>query len=193
MAKTTQPETPESEVIAVRRSTDLAMLDELDRILLGGDFNAEIVDDPALISVQIIRELLAAETDDDLEFVGAAQGWSELEGIPVEIQGFRWRPSQFAKEGETEPSGIYLVVFGNRMDDGEAVVLTTGSLNVVAQLSNLARRGRLPGVVRILTRSDKPSSAGFYPMRLVSTAEEIESRKAERVAARQATAPAPGA
>lgn len=187
MAKNTPAVADPSAVVAVRRSTDLAQLDELDRILMGGDMEAEVIDDPGEISRQIIAELLAAETDDDLEFVGTAQGWQELEGVPVEIQGFRWRPSDFTPDDpEKFHNSIYLVVFGNRMDDGEAVVLTTGSLNVCAQLSNLARRGSIPGAVRILARAEKPTKNNFYPLRLVSTPEEIERRKQERQTARAA-------
>lgn len=160
--------------IAIRRGSDLSALDDLDSILLGGDFNVEVIDDPELISKQMIAEILAAENDDEAELTGSAQGWAELEGIPIEIRDFRWRRSDF------ENSDIYVVVFGTRMDFGENVILTTGSLNVVAQLSNLARRGRLPAV-RILTRADKPTKSGFYPMQLVSTPEEIERRRQERL------------
>lgn len=186
MAKSQTPATAPDAVLAVRRSTDVAQLDELDRILMGGDFETEIIDDPNIISRQIVAELLAAENDDDLEFVGQAQGWQELEGIPIEIQGFRWRPSDFTPDDPTRPgNAIYLVVFGNRMDDGEAVVLTTGSLNVCAQLSNLARRGSIPGAVRMLARAEKPTRNNFYPLRLVSTPEEVERRKQARQTERE--------
>lgn len=161
-----------SQAVAVRGGNDLAQLDELDRILRGGDFNVEVVDDPESISKQIVAELLAATNDDELEFMGEAEGWSEYEGVPFQVDGFHWRPSDY------ENSAIYLVVFVRSMVDGERKVLTTGSLNITAQLSNLARRGKIPGCVRVLTRSEKPTKGGFHPHMLMRTPEEIEATRA---------------
>src|SRR5215831_20330122 len=92
-----------------RPSSDVAALDELDRIILGGEFNVEIIDDPAQISRDMVAQLLAAETDEDLEIVGEAQPWQDLEGVPVEIHGFRWRPS------DMEGTAVYLVINGTRL------------------------------------------------------------------------------
>jgi hypothetical protein len=154
----------ETTVIAVRKSTDLAALDELDRILRTGVAPTEQVEtDPDEIHRQIVAELLDAATDDELENVGSATPWQEMEGIPVTIQGFRWRPSEY-KEGPP----VFCVVFANRVDDGGRVVLTTGSAGVMAQLANLAKRERLPGAIRKLVRAEKPSKGGFYPLRLVT-------------------------
>lgn len=148
-----------SQVIAVRSHADVVSLDELDRILLTGELNVEIVDDPNEISRQIVAQLLAAETDDELENFGNAVGWRELAGVPMEIHGFHWRPSSFE-----EGAPVYFVVSATRLDTGEPVTLTTGSMNVLAQLSNLARRNQIPGAVRILFESENPTKAGFRPL-----------------------------
>ena len=158
-----------SDSLAIRSSADVASLDQLDEILRGGDFNVEVVDDPAEVSKQIVNELLNAKTDDELEYVGTAEGWGEYEGIPIEIRSFRWRPSDF------DNSAIYAVVFGTRLDTGDPVTLTTGSLNVMAALSNMARRGLFPGAIRILKRAEKPTKANFYPHFLVRTDAEKQS------------------
>jgi hypothetical protein len=145
-------------------------LNELDRILRTGiGPSAEVVEDPDELHRQIVAELLDAESDDELEQVGSAEGWQTLEGIPVAIQGFRWRPSEY-KEGPP----VFCVVYATRMDDGSRVVLTVGSAGIMAQLTNLARRGRLPGAVRMLVRAEKPSKGGFYPLRL-ATPEGIDN------------------
>jgi hypothetical protein len=169
-------QTPPGEEVAVRRSSDLAALTDLGRILVTGEFDTEVIDDPDQISRQIIEELLSAETDEELERVGGAKGWMEYEGVPVEIGGFRWRKSDY-----TEGAPIYLVVFATDMRDGERLTLTTGSKNVIAQLINLARRDRFPAV-RMLTRADKPTAKGFYPLWLSSTPEELAQRKQESLA-----------
>ena len=150
--------------LAVRTSSDLAALNELDEILRTFKAPAGVVEsDPDAIQREIIAELLDAETDDELEFVGSAEGWATMEGIPVVIQGFRWRPSEYDKGAP-----VFAVVYATRVDDGTKVVLTTGAGGVLAQLHNLARRGRLPGAIRMLVRAAKPTKGGFYPLRLAT-------------------------
>lgn len=157
--------------IAVRSSSDLAALDELDQILLTGELNVEVVEDPDQISRQIVAQLLAAESDEELEAFGDAIGWREFavpksrvaEGTPIEIRGFRWRPSSFE-----EGAPVFFVVAGIRLDTGDRVTLTTGSLNVLAQLSNMARRGTLVGAVRVMVEADKATQRGFKPLWLMT-------------------------
>ena len=138
---------------------DLVSLDEFDKILTGQVEPPEVVDDPDEISRQIIMQLLGAETEAELENFGQAQGWRELQDIPMELQGFRWRPTSFDEGGP-----VYVIVNATRLDTGEAVVLTTGSANVLAQLSWLARHGRLPGAIKMLTRAHKDTARGFRPL-----------------------------
>lgn len=153
-------------VLAVRSSSDLAALDQFDAILTGQADPPEVIDDPEQISREIIMQLLAAESDDDLQNFGSATGWRDLLGVPVELRGFKWRPSTFDEGGP-----IYVIVQGIRMDTGEGVVLTTGSSNVLAQLSNMARRGTLVGGVWKMCQADKTTAAGFRPLHLEKVAD----------------------
>lgn len=152
-----------TEEIAVRASTDLASLDEFDRILTGQAEAppVEVIDDPAEISRQIIMQLLNAQSDEELQNFGGATGWRELEGVPIVLKGFRWRPSSFDEGGP-----LYVIVNGFNADTGEQVVLTTGSANVLAQLSNMARRGTLVDSVWKLAKAEKETSRGFRPLHL---------------------------
>lgn len=138
----------------------MAQISELERILLTDEM-VEVVDDPAEMSREIVAQLLGAESDEELESFGNAIGWRDLQGVPMELHAFRWRPSDFAGEGG---ASVYFVVEATRLDEGERVILTTGSRNVLAQLTNLAKRGRIPGAVRMLTKADKATRAGFYPL-----------------------------
>lgn len=148
----------------MQSSTDVASLDKLDEILLTGDVGGvEVIDDPAEISRQIVAQLLAAESDGALQDFGNAEGWGDYLNVPMELHGFRWRVSEF--EGEGAP--IYFVVDAIKLDDGSRRVLTTGSMNVLAQLSNMARRGTLAGGVWMMVEADKPTRAGFKPRWLV--------------------------
>lgn len=164
-----------SQEIAVRKSSDLAAVTELEQILLGEKEVPEVVDDPAEISREIIAQLLAAESDEELEQVGAATGWRDLAGVPVQIDNFRWRPSAFE-----EGAPVFFVVTGTRLDTGERVVLTTGSGNVLAQLANMAKRGTLAGAVRQVEIADTPTKSGFRPYWLrTPSVEQVRRSKAE--------------
>lgn len=150
-----------SQALAVRPSSDLEALTELEAILLGAQEVPELVEDPAQIQREILAQLLAATTDAELEAMNTAQGWGELEGVPIILHSFKWRPGDF-EEGPP----LYFIVFGTRFDTGEPVTLTTGSVNVLAQLTNMAKRGTLDGAVRKIETSGKQTRSGYYPKML---------------------------
>ena len=85
--------------------------------------------------------------------------------LPFVLHGFRWRPSSFDEGGP-----VFFVVDATALTDspglvrGQRIVLTTGSANVLAQLTNMAKRGTLPGAVRAVKRADAPTRQGFYPL-----------------------------
>lgn len=169
-----------TEALAVRSSSDLAQVEELEAILLGEKGVPEVVDDPEQIQKEIMAQLLAAESDEELEQVGSAIGWRDLLGVPVQLAGFRWRPSSFE-----EGAPVFFVVTGTRLDTGERVALTTGSGNVLAQLTNMARRDTLVGAVRMAEQSDKPTKSGFRPYWLRTPPqpmlEELKAKGAAKV------------
>lgn len=164
--------------LSVRSSTDLAQIDELEQILLGGREPAAIEDSPEQAQQAILMELLGAESDEELERFGETVGWREIPGVPVEIRGFKWRVSEFE-----EGAPIYFIIQGTRRDNGENVVLTTGSVNVMAQLANMAKRGTLVGAVRSLKIADKPTQRGFKPIWLVTPPELKAAAGADRASA----------
>jgi hypothetical protein len=144
--------------IAVRTSSDLAQLEDLEKLLVSGERPAEVYEDPEVISRQILMQLLDAETDEELESFGEATGWKTLLGVPVEIHNFTWRPSNY-----DEGAAVFFVVQGTRLDSAERVVLTTGSQNVLAQLCNLAKRGRIPGAIRMIVEGSE-TRQGYRPL-----------------------------
>jgi hypothetical protein len=161
----------QSTEIVVRSDSSRASLDELDEILLTGELNVEVVEDPEQMGREIVAQLLSATSDAELESFGDAVGWREFavpasrpeDGTPMEIRGFRWRPSSFE-----EGAPVFFVVRATRLDTGSPVTLTTGSLNVLAQLSNMARRGTLVGAIRVLVEKDEKTKGGFKPLWLVT-------------------------
>lgn len=165
----------DKQALVTYRSQDVEALDELASIILTGDLNVEAIDDPEAYSRQILAEIWAAENVEDLERK-PAEGWRDYLGVPMEIQSFVARPSDF------ENNALFFVVRAIDMSDGEQKVLTTGSLNVCLQLCKLAKLGELPAT-RVLAEDDTKS--GNKVLFLSMTEQEIERRKAERVAARQ--------
>jgi hypothetical protein len=155
--------TPSKDVAVVHSSTDLASLDQLDEILLTGEMNVEVIDDPVEISRGIVAQLLAADSDAALQDFGTAEPWGDYLEVPMELHGFHWRRSEF--EGEGAP--IYFIVSATKLDDGSRRTLTTGSMSVLAQMSNMARRQTLVGGVWMLHEAEKPTRAGFKPRWLV--------------------------
>lgn len=155
-----------TEIVSVRSSDSISALDEFDAILRGVKKPEQLSDDPAAIQREIVEQILSATTDEELE-LGEATPWQNLLGIPVEIYGFRFRPSDY-KEG----APVFVVVQAIRLDTGQAVVLTTGGFNVLAQLSNLARRERFPSVWK-LAEPSRATAAGHMPLRLIAVTSEV--------------------
>lgn len=174
---------------AVMDHSNTQSLDRLDEILVTGEMDVEIIDDPAEISRQMVAQLLAAPDDLALQSFGEAEPWGDYLDRPFELHGFRWRKSDF--EGEGAP--IYFIVDAILLEDGSRKVLTTGSMSVLAQLSNMARRGTLVGGVWQLTEAETPTRAGYKPRWLTQPAqvkEAAQQKAAADAAAAQAAAPA---
>ena len=148
--------------VPVSSSLDHASLNELATTMRSNE-RVEIVDDPEQISREIFEQILGSKSDAELNQMGQATGWRELEGVQVKLGAdFRWRPSSY-KEG----APVFLVVPAEKIGpEGELtpIVLTTGSRNVIAQLMNLAGRGTYQGRIVSLERAEKASSRGFYPL-----------------------------
>jgi hypothetical protein len=139
---------------------------ELRRILLGEQDAPppEFVDetDPDEMSRQILAQILASETVQDVfSVVGEAHGWREYADVPVELHGFRWRPSD-----KYEASKFFLIVFATDLTNGESLALTTGSMNIIAQLVALADQDSLEGTKVKLVIPEKTTKAGFRPLHL---------------------------
>jgi hypothetical protein len=167
------------ELVVSGSSTDLATLDRLDEILLTGDLGGvEIVDDPDEIRRSIVQQLLAAEDDAQLQDFGNAEPWGNYFDVPMELESFTWRTSTI--EGEGSP--VYFIVAANDLEAGVRRVLTTGSSNVLAQLSNMARRGTLAGSVWMLHEADKATARGYKPHWLVQP-EAVKQAARDRAAA----------
>lgn len=188
--------TGSQELAKVSTSTDVAQLHDLEAILLGITEPPEAVEDPVAQAREIIAQILASETEADVEAFGQAIGWKELcrryvrhdgldasPGVPVELADFSWRVSEYE-----EGAPVYFIVRGTRLDDGSAVVLTTGSMNILAQLVAWARlaaegKGAFRGKKVVATEAEKATKGGYWPMWLESVGNGGGSGEEEAAAA----------
>lgn len=167
-----------SQELVVRDSSSEAAVMELEKILRSGEApKLDVVTDPKEIQRQIAARILDSENVDDVfAGLGEAIGWQELLGVPVEVHGFRYMPTQFDEAEGGAP--VFMVVDGVRLDDGSKVVLTNGGYNVMAQLTKLAQLGALPAIVK-LELSEEKTKNNFRPLWLTKAtqAEEDLARK----------------
>lgn len=153
--------------IVIRSHDDV---DEFVRILAGGEIPEDtgFDDDPDEVQRRIIEQILRAPDVTGM-FAAAsgsdAVGWREYRGKPVEIRGFRWRPSDF-----DVGSPVFVIVQATDIATGEIVNLTTGAAAVLAQLAWMAKHEQLVGAKVTLMESDKPTKAGYRPLKLVPAA-----------------------
>lgn len=144
-------------------------IDEIEQILLSGEGQLGVIEeDPSAVADEMIAQLLAAESDEELEFK-EAEGWRDWLNVPVEIRNVVCRPSEFE-----EGARFFMVVRGI-LDDGSQVVLTTGSRATMAQLINRAKRGTLVGAKVRAVEAKKPTRSGFRPYHLESVTAEGRS------------------
>jgi hypothetical protein len=121
--------------------------------------------DPAAASLAIIAQVLSAETPEevltDLEAEGLRQHLEE----PFRLESVEFRRSDYEVG-----MPFYALMRGVDVDTGDAVLYTSGSQKVTAQLFRLVTRGWLPRTV-VARQSKKPTAAGYFPVRLVDVRE----------------------
>ncbi len=174
---------PDSKAVVVRHASDLtsgnaSVIAELENALLTGEAPAEVMADPEDVSRAIIEQLLAAESDEQLERL-EAEPWGDHVGVPFNIIDFVWRPSSY-EDGQA----VFLVVRAESVADGSPHVLTTGSGQVMAQLANLAKRDRLPAIRELATAETKSKHNVYW---LATPKEIADARRAEAAAANSQT------
>lgn len=126
----------------------------------------------------IIARILTATTVEEVDAAAApleAENTRDLDGSVVAIRGVTFFPTAF--EDRDPGSPLVYAVMDAANEEGEPVRLRTSSQTVMAQLAQYRRLGAFP-IVRRITQNDRPTAAGFYPIRL-----EDPDAAAERAAA----------
>lgn len=179
------------EIATIVSSQTPEQLVELEAILLGEIEPPTQETDAEAASMEIVRQILGAQTEAEVEAFGTAIGWRELatrfvahdglkkqDGLPVELIDFAWRPSEYE-----DGAPVFFVVRATALGDheatgvtvGDSLILTIGSLNILAQMvawDRLARegKGRLRGRVVVAVETEKATKGGYWPMHLETPA-----------------------
>lgn len=159
MAPTDQTEPTTETGVDVLHPSTVEIIDSevFQRFLAAGDDpNSEM--DPDEIAVQIIARILNATTVDDV--LGGTQATHARDFLdqPFTMTGVRFNRSDFDGTGPK----FYALLEGAD-SNGEAVTVTCGARNVIAQAWKLADMGALP-IGLVLRESDRPTRAGFKVM-----------------------------
>lgn len=109
---------------------------------------------------RIVEQLLNAESWEQLSDPWESTNAEKLRGKRLRVDSLMRRPS-------TYPGGlgIFLIVKGVDLGTGEAIVWTTSSQAVIAQLVRAYARGWIPCVCEMVI-ADRPTERGFYPHHL---------------------------
>lgn len=127
-------------------------------------------DDPTARMMAAIANSPDAASWEDLF---SADHFKDSAGKRVRIHTFRVNDSQY--EGKL---GVYFLCDYTDLTTGEEGIMTVGSEMAMAQLANCWKRGDLPHDFEIV-RKDRPTKAGFYPMRLRSLGKVVTGDPAE--------------
>lgn len=110
--------------------------------------------------MSIVEAVLEAADLSALDAAWNGRGSDTLVNIPMTINEIRRSTSDYA-----DGLGVFLVVRAVRLDTGEPLTFTTGSVSIVAQLVKAHISGWLP-FNAVIVKAAKPSSNGYFPLHL---------------------------
>lgn len=123
-----------------------------------------VEDDP---TPRMMAAILEADSAAEWESLFNAVHFKDSAGRRVKIHTFRVSQSEYPGG-----LGVFFICDVTMLDTGEETVMTIGSDLAMAQLLNCWKRGDLPHDFEVV-RKDRPTKAGFYPMRLRSLGKSI--------------------
>lgn len=118
-------------------------------------------DDSSRAMMDIIAQVMTAETAEEVLDTTGTTPAEEVIGIPMRIDGVAYRESDMASG---LPYYVVLTVF--RGDTRMSDVISCGGFKVVAQIARLDMLGQLDGRVVRIMKSERPTKQGNYPLHL---------------------------
>jgi hypothetical protein len=154
-------------------SSEVALLPEVPdeqvlEAIRGGDITLEI-QDPTQAVLAMVDRIVGAKDGDEVLAKSDTIPAKELDGVALELHSIRWIPSKYALGAEDDDTGlkpkVFALIDATRLDTGVKVLVTCGSIMVMAQLYKLRQLGILDQTkAKIVV---KPETANHYrPMNL---------------------------
>lgn len=119
----------------------------------------QVTEDP---TPRMMAAIAAAPNAESWEDLFSAAHFKDSAGKRVRVHAIRVNDSQF--KGRL---GVYFLADITWLDTGQEDVMSVGSEMAMAQLANCYARNDFPHDFEIVVK-DRPTKAGFYPMRLRS-------------------------
>lgn len=143
--------------------TELSVIsdDQVEGVLRGtiSSIDALKIEDPREVQMQIIARILDSDgLDEILGGTTSTQG-KDILGRPFTLRGARWMRSSLADE---QALPLFIIMDCSMLDTGEELAVTTGALNVLAQVFAMQKQDLLPADVK-LVESEKPTAQGYRP------------------------------
>lgn len=121
---------------------------------------AEVPEPDDDAAARIVMEIMGAQSIEDLDKPWDVEGMRDYDGTVLQVQSITKMPSDYQTG-----LGCYLVCRCSQPGLGEVFTLTTGSVNIVAQLVRAHTLNAFPLEV-IPRQSEKPTRKGYRPMHL---------------------------
>lgn len=118
-------------------------------------------DDSGRAMMDMIAQVMAAETAEEVLDTTGTTPAEEVLGIPMQILGARYHESDMAS---ALPFYVVLEVF--RGDTRTNDIVNCGGFKVVTQVARLDMLGQLTGRVVRIMKSERPTRQGNYPLHL---------------------------
>lgn len=143
---------------AKTKSTDVALTDDAAMQAFKDHIQGLSVEDPEQVQARILRNLMTAQTAQDVLGSGGVTPAADLIGVPLLIQGIRASNSDY----EAGPD-MYLHVDARIVANGDPVTFSTGARDCLLKLVRLDQLGAFPVEV-VMRKASKPTKDGFYPI-----------------------------
>lgn len=113
----------------------------------------------------IIGRLLDADNWEELNQESKLPNGQDVAGVKMAVQAIAKRASDLAADetGTGIQLGWYLMIDAVRTGHGDQLRWQTSAPGLMVPLMKLHQWGKLPAVVEV-TRADKPTKRGFYPL-----------------------------
>lgn len=163
-----------------QQSAEVALINDAALLTMFAEMAVMIPADDGNATEDILKQILTAETWDDLDAPWEVSAIDDVINKPMRITSAKRLPSTFAGG-----LGVFLVIALVDIKTGETYIKTTGSVSVVAQVAR-AYALQCTDVIVEWKRAERPSKNGYFPQHLKVLSATSPHARAPRTASKEA-------